>query len=55
MYCQNGLAYLCGSLDIIIADLSKYEIKDTWIIRKNRGQVSIYWLYQYGSFIMGHR
>lgn len=41
IFCQNKLAYLCSGLGIIIADLSKYDIKDTWIIGNNGAQVNI--------------
>lgn len=41
VYCADNLAYLCSGLGIIIADLKKYEIKDTWIIGNNGNQVNI--------------
>lgn len=41
IYCSKGLAYVSTGLGIIVADLSKYEIKDTWFIGNNGAQVSV--------------
>jgi ligand-binding sensor domain-containing protein len=41
IYCQNGLAYLSTGLGIIVVNLSKYEIKDTWFIGNTGGQVLV--------------
>ncbi|MFL9482206.1 two-component regulator propeller domain-containing protein [Chitinophagaceae bacterium LWZ2-11] len=41
MYCLNGYAYLCSGLGVIVADLTKYEIKDTWIIGNTGNQVKV--------------
>lgn len=41
IYCKDGLAYLSSGLGIIVADLQKFEIKDTWIIGNNGAQVKI--------------
>lgn len=41
IYCKNGYAYLCSGLGIIVANLSKYEIKDTWFIGNNGNQVKV--------------
>jgi hypothetical protein len=41
IYCNNGLAYLSSGLGIIVADLSRYEIKDTWLIGSNGAQVNV--------------
>ncbi len=41
IFCRNGFAYISSGLGIIVADLSKYEIKDTWLIGNNGSQVSI--------------
>ncbi len=41
IYCKNGLAYLSTGLGIIIADLKKYEIKDTWFIGANAAQINV--------------
>lgn len=30
VYCNNEVAYLCSGLGVIVLDLKKYEIKDTW-------------------------
>ncbi len=35
IYCNNGLAYLSTGLGIIVVNLTKYEIKDTWVIGNN--------------------
>ena len=41
IYCKNGLAYLSTGLGIIVVNLSKYEIKDTWFIGNNGSQLKI--------------
>jgi hypothetical protein len=41
IYCNNGLAYLCSGLGIIVANLTRNEIKDTWIIGNNASSISI--------------
>lgn len=41
IFCNNGLAYLSSGLGVIIADLQKFEIKDTWVIGNNGSQVKI--------------
>ncbi len=41
VYCDNGFAYLSSGLGIIIVNLSKYEIKDTWIIGTNGVQIRV--------------
>ncbi len=50
IYCKDGLAYLCSGLGIIIINLSKYEIKDTWFIGNNGNQVKINGFTSDGSF-----
>jgi hypothetical protein len=41
IYCKNGLAYLSSGLGIIIVDLIKFEIKDTWLIGNNGNQIKV--------------
>jgi hypothetical protein len=41
VYCNNGFAYLSTGLGIIVANLSKYEIKDTWYIGSNGSQLAV--------------
>lgn len=41
VYCQNGFAYLSTGLGIVVADLTRYEIKDTWFIGNNGGQIKV--------------
>lgn len=41
IFCNNGLAYLSSGLGIIIADLNKFEIKDTWYLGNNGSQISV--------------
>lgn len=41
IYCKDGLAYLCSGLGVIVVNLSKYEIKDTWLIGNNGGQIKV--------------
>jgi hypothetical protein len=50
VYCKDGLAYLCSGLGIIVVNLSRYEIKDTWFIGSNGGQVKINGFTSDGSF-----
>jgi hypothetical protein len=42
IYCNNGTAYLSTGLGIVLVDLSRLEIKDTWIIGNNGSQVKTY-------------
>jgi hypothetical protein len=39
IYCKDGIAYLSTGLGIIVVNLSKYEIKDTWYIGNNGTQI----------------
>ena len=41
VYCKDGLAYLSSGLGIIVVNLSKYEIKDTWLIGTNGAQIKV--------------
>lgn len=41
IFCRNGFAYLSTGLGIVLADLRKFEIKDTWFLGKNGAQVSV--------------
>ena len=41
IFCKDGFAYLSSGLGIIVANLSKYEIKDTWFIGNNGAQIKI--------------
>lgn len=41
IFCNNGIAYLSTGLGLILVDLNKYEIKDTWIIGNTGNQVII--------------
>lgn len=41
IFCNNGIAYLSAGLGIIVADLSKYEIKDTWYLGNNGSQIKV--------------
>jgi len=40
-FCSNGFAYLCSGLGVIVVDLVKYEIKDTWLIGDTGNQVKV--------------
>lgn len=42
IYCFNEFAYLCTGLGIIVVDLVKYEIKDTWFLGNNGSQLAVY-------------
>jgi hypothetical protein len=50
IYCNNGLAYLSTGLGVIVADLKKYEIKDTWFIGNNGAQINVNAFTSDGSF-----
>jgi len=50
IFCQNGLAYLCSGLGVIVADLTKDEIRDTWYIGNAGGQVKVSGLTTDGNF-----
>ena len=41
IYCKNGIAYLSSGLGVILVELNKYEIKDTWIIGNTGNQVNV--------------
>ncbi len=41
VFCANGFAYLSSGLGIIKVDLSKLEIKDTWIIGNTGNNVTV--------------
>jgi hypothetical protein len=41
IFCNNGFAYLSSGLGIIVADLNRYEIKDTWIIGNTGNQTNV--------------
>ena len=41
IFCFNGFAYLSAGLGVIVADLNKYEIKDTWYLGDNGSQVKV--------------
>ncbi len=41
IFCFNGFAYLSAGLGVIVADLNKYEIKDTWYLGNNGSQVKV--------------
>lgn len=50
VYCNNGLAYLSSGLGIIIVNLTKYEVKDTWIIGNNGSHSRINGFCSNGTF-----
>ena len=50
IYCLNGFAYLSTGLGIIVLDLTKNEVKDTWIIGKNGIQTAVYAFASDGNF-----
>jgi len=50
IYCKDGLAYLSSGLGIIVVNLSKYEIKDTWFIGNNGSQIKVNGFCSDGSF-----
>ncbi len=50
LYCSNGLGYLSTGLGIIVVNLRKYEIKDTWVIGNNGIQTSVSGFTQLNNF-----
>jgi streptogramin lyase len=42
IYCENGLAYISTSIGVIVADLSKYEIKESWILGANGIAIDVF-------------
>ena len=41
VYCLNRKAYLCSGLGVIVADLERFEISDTWQIGSSGQQVKV--------------
>ncbi|MBS1628138.1 MAG: hypothetical protein JSR09_05435 [Bacteroidetes bacterium] len=50
IFCKNGLAYLCSGLGVIVIDLIKYEIKDTWTIGNTGNAVKVNGFTTNGSY-----
>jgi len=50
LYCANGLGYLSTGLGIIVVNLRKYEIKDTWVIGNNGIQTGVSGFTQLNNF-----
>lgn len=50
IYCENGLAYLSTSIGVIVADLSKYEIKESWILGANGNTLEAFSLTKDNNF-----
>jgi hypothetical protein len=42
IFTANGLAYISTGLGIVVADLTKYEIKDSWIIGNNGSKTRVF-------------
>ncbi|HJV20622.1 MAG TPA: two-component regulator propeller domain-containing protein [Sediminibacterium sp.] len=42
IYCRDGIAYLASGIGIIAVDLTRYEIKDTWVIGNNGTQTNVW-------------
>ncbi len=41
IFCKDGLAYLSTGLGVIVLNLDKYEVKDTWLIGNNGVQTRV--------------
>jgi hypothetical protein len=41
IYCNNGKAFLCTGIGIIVLDLTRYDVADTWRIGSNGSQVKV--------------
>jgi streptogramin lyase len=50
VFCRNGSAYLSTGLGVVVVNLSKYEISDTWLIGNTGGQVLVNAFCSDGSF-----
>jgi hypothetical protein len=50
IFCSDGIAYTSTGLGIILINLTKYEIKDTWIIGSGGTQVKVNTLTKDNSF-----
>jgi hypothetical protein len=50
IYCNSGFAYLCSGLGVIVLNLTKYEINDTWYIGNGGAQVVVNGIATDGSF-----
>jgi hypothetical protein len=50
IYCKDKVAYLCSGLGVIVIDLEKNEIRDTWQIGSNGGQVKVNGFTSDGTF-----
>lgn len=50
IYCSKGVAYLSTGLGIIIVNLTKYEISDTWLIGNGGSQLNTYGFCSDGQF-----
>jgi hypothetical protein len=50
IYCNGGFAYLCSDLGVIVLNLTKYEVKDTWYIGNGGAQVMVNGIATDGSF-----
>lgn len=50
LFCTNGLGYLSTGLGVIVVNLRKYEIKDTWVIGNNGLQTGVSGFTQLNSF-----
>lgn len=50
IYCSGGFAYLCSGLGVIVLNLTKYEVKDTWYIGNGGAQTMVNGITTDGSF-----
>jgi len=50
IYCNGGFAYLCSGLGVIVLNLTKYEVKDTWYIGNGGAQIVVNSIATDGSF-----
>jgi hypothetical protein len=41
IYCNSGKAFLCTGIGIIVLDLTRYDVADTWGIGSNGSQVKV--------------
>lgn len=50
IYCNSGFAYLCSGLGVIVLNLTKYEVNDTWYIGNGGAQIEVNGIATDGSF-----
>jgi len=50
IFCENGYAYVCTTIGIVVINLSKREVKETYEFSKNNQTINIYGLCSAGNY-----